>query len=99
MQIQSLCVATCCLALAACGSGSESAENALCSDEISRKVQGSDMTIESVEFTARTKDNEGNDILNGNVDIVQGGNRKTHQFSCVMEGSGADAVVMRADFQ
>jgi hypothetical protein len=104
MQFQSLCVVTVCvitlcLAMSGCGAGGESVENKLCNDEISRKVQGSDMTIESTEFSTTTKDAEGNDIINGNVIIVQGGNKKTHAFSCVMQGSGADAVVMRADFQ
>jgi hypothetical protein len=105
MQIQTrrcleiLSFVTVCLALAGCGAGSESVENKLCNDEITRKVQGSDMTIENVEFSSTTKDTEGNDIINGNVTIVQGGSKKAHAFSCVMQGSGADAVVMRADFQ
>jgi hypothetical protein len=88
-----------CLALVGCGAGNESVENKLCNDEIARKVQGSDMTIESTEFLSTTKDSDGNDIISGNVTIVQGGNKKAHAFSCVMQGSGADAVVMRADFQ
>jgi hypothetical protein len=104
MQIQTRCClgilsfVTICLVLAGCGSG-EPPENKLCTEEITRKVRGSDMTIESTEFLTTSKDADGNDNIKGNVTIVQGGNKKTHAFSCIMQGSGADAVVVRADFQ
>jgi hypothetical protein len=71
----------------------------MCEDEITRKVASasSDETTDSIEISGITKDGDGNNIVSGKVMITEQTIKKSLPFSCVMQGDGADASVIRAD--
>ncbi len=69
----------------------------ICKDEIARKVADSDMTIESSEIISISKDADGNDLVSGKAELMEGVAKKTIPFSCVMQGEGSGASVIRAE--
>jgi cytochrome c556 len=83
--------------LAGCG-GAPKPEETLCKDEITRKALASEMTVETTTFSDAVKDSEGNDVLAGKADIMINNEKKMMPFSCVMQGTGAEAVIIRTEF-
>ena len=69
----------------------------ICKDEIARKVANSDMIIDSSEILSISKDADGNDIVTGQAELTEGVAKKSIPFSCVMQGQGQDASVIRAE--
>ncbi len=71
----------------------------MCEDEITRKVASAsrDETTDSIEISGITKDGDGNNIVSGTVEINEGAVKKSLPFSCVMQGDGESASVIRAD--
>lgn len=69
----------------------------ICKDEIARKVAESDMIIDSSEISGVSKDAEGNDLVVGKAELTEGVTKKSIPFSCVMQGEGKDASVIRAE--
>ncbi len=82
--------------IAACGTEVSPLEQ-ICKDEIARKVANSDMTIESSEISNVSKDADGNAIVTGKAELMEGVLKKSIPFTCVMQGEGKDASVIRAD--
>ena len=69
----------------------------ICKDEIARKVADSDMVIDSSEISGISKDAEGNDLVVGKAELTEGVTKKSIPFSCLMQGEGKDASVVRAE--
>ncbi len=69
----------------------------ICKDEIARKVAESDVEIDSYEITGFSKDGDGNTVVSGKAELTIGVTKKSGPFSCVMQGEGTDASVIRAD--
>ena len=97
MSIRRLLFALASVAAVAACSEEVSPLEQLCKDEIARKVANSDMTIESSEITSITKDPDGNELVSGTAELMEGVTKKTIPFSCIMQGEGSAASVIRAD--
>jgi len=69
----------------------------ICKDEIARKVANSDMIIDSSEISSISKDADGNVMVKGKAELTEGVAKKSIPFTCVMQGEGKDASVIRAD--
>ena len=69
----------------------------ICKDEIARKVAETDMVIDSSEISSISKDADGNDIVTGKAELTEGVAKKSIPFSCVMQGEGSSASVIRAE--
>ena len=83
-------------AVAACSEEVSPLEQ-ICTDEIVRKVADSDMTIDSSEISGTSKDDDGNLVLLGMAQLTQGVEKKSIQFSCIMQGEGQAASIVRVD--
>ena len=83
-------------AVAACSEEVSPLEQ-ICKDEIVRKVADTNMTIDSSEISGTSQDGDGNLVLSGRADLMQGVERKSIQFSCIMQGEGQTASVVRVD--
>lgn len=97
MSIRRLFFALASVAVVAACSKEVSPLEQLCKDEIARKVANSDMTIDSSEIISITKDTDGNDLVSGTAELTEGVAKKTIPFSCIMQGEGSDASVIRAE--
>ena len=83
-------------AVAACSEEVSPLEQ-ICKDEIARKVAQTDMIIDSSEISNISKDAEGNVIVAGKAELTEGVAKKSMPFSCIMQGEGKDASVVRAE--
>lgn len=83
-------------AVAACSKEVSPLEQ-ICKDEIARKVAQTDMTIDSSEISNISKDADGNVIVEGKAELTEGVAKKSMPFSCIMQGEGKDASVVRAE--
>ena len=83
-------------AVAACSKEVSPLEQ-ICKDEIARKVAQTDMTIDSSEISNISKDADGSVIVTGEAELTEGVAKKSMPFSCIMQGEGKDASVVRAE--
>lgn len=84
--------------LAACGASGDTPEQVICREELARKALGSEMQIESINFSGASKDPDGNDVVSGQAQLLQNGKSSSMPFRCVMQGTGEAATIMRAEF-
>ena len=91
-----LFLAACIAGIAACSEEVSPLEQ-ICKAEIARKVANSDMIIESSEISSISKDADGNVMVKGKAELMEGVVKKSIPFTCVMQGEGKDASVIRAD--
>lgn len=97
MSIRRLLFAVVSIATVAACSEEVSPLEQICKDEIARKVAASDMTIDSSVISSTGKDGDGNTDLKGSAELTDGITKKSIQFSCVMQGEGDAASVVRVD--
>lgn len=84
--------------LAACGASGDTPEQVICREELERKAQGSEMQIETINFSGASKDPDGNEVVSGQAQLLQNGKSSSMPFRCVMQGTGESATIMRAEF-
>lgn|GEM_PF-2759955 len=97
MSIRRLLFTAASIALMAACSEEVSPLEQICKDEIARKVANSDMIIDSSEISSISKDADGNVMVKGKAELTEGVAKKSIPFTCVMQGEGKDASVIRAD--
>ena len=97
MSIPRLLFALISVAVVAACSEEVSPLEQICKDEIVRKVAASDMTIDSSEISGTSKDGDGNLVLSGTAQLMQGVEKKSIQYSCIMQGEGQAASIVRVD--
>ncbi len=97
MSIRRLLFIAASIALMAACSEEVSPLEQICKDEIARKVANSDMIIDSSEISSISKDADGNVMVKGKAELTEGVAKKSIPFTCVMQGEGKDASVIRAD--
>lgn len=87
-----------CIAVLLVGCGdSKNAYHAPCEEELKRKGNASNMEFRSVKF-AEVQSSADGDLLTGEA-IFQIGDKETPvNVSCVMQGEGASASVVRSEF-
>ena len=83
-------------AVAACSEEVSPLEQ-ICKDEIARKVAETDMIIDSSEISNISKDADGSVTVTGKAELTEGVVKKSMPFSCMMQGEGKDASVIRAE--
>ena len=83
-------------AVAACSKEVSPLEQ-ICKDEIARKVAQTDMIMDSSEISDISKDADGNVTVTGKAELTEGVAKKSMPFSCIMQGEGKDASVIRAE--
>ena len=69
----------------------------ICKDEIARKVSETNMIIDSSEISNISTDADGSVIVTGKAELTEGVAKKSMPFSCVMQGEGQGASVVRAE--
>ena len=83
-------------AIAACSEEISPLEQ-ICKAEIARKVAETDMIIDSSEISNISKDADGSVIVTGKAELTEGVVKKSMPFSCMMQGEGEGASVIRAE--